>query len=95
MNQQKNYIQLIYRLLVGLLSIGFLYVIFPFISSVLLMLIFSFLFTTILLTSVDALERKIRILKFKMILINSRKIYSQKCQSLPKVKLGLKMRPPN
>lgn len=60
MNQQKNYIQLIYRLLVGLLSIGFLYVIFPFISSVLLMLIFSFLFTTILLTSVDALERKIR-----------------------------------
>lgn len=60
MNNQKNYIQLIYRLLVGLLSIGFLYVLFPYISSVLLMLIFSFLFTTILLSSVDALERKIR-----------------------------------
>ena len=60
MNQQKNYLQLIYRLFIGLLSIGLIYVIFPYISSVLLMLIFSFLFTTILLSSVDGLERKIR-----------------------------------
>ena len=60
MNQQKDYIQLIYRLLVGLLGIGFLYVIWPYISSVLLMLVFAFLFTTVLLPSVDALERKIR-----------------------------------
>ena len=60
MNLQKDYIQLIYRLLVGLLGIGFLYVIWPYISSVLLMLVFAFLFTTVLLPSVDALERKIR-----------------------------------
>ena len=60
MDKQKNYIQLIYRLMVGLLSIGFLYVIWPYISSVLLMLVFAFLFTTVLLSSVDILERKIR-----------------------------------
>ena len=60
MDKEKNYIQLIYRLMIGLLAIVFLYVIWPYISSVLLMLIFAFLFTTILLSSVDALERKIR-----------------------------------
>jgi predicted PurR-regulated permease PerM len=60
MDKQKNYIQLIYRLMVGLLAIGFLYVIWPYISSVLLMLVFAFLFTTVLLSSVDSLERKIR-----------------------------------
>jgi len=60
MDKQKNYIQLIYRLMVGLLAIGFLYVIWPYISSVLLMLVFAFLFTTVLLSSVDTLERKIR-----------------------------------
>ena len=60
MDKEKNYIQLIYRLMIGLLAIAFLYVIWPYISSVLLMLIFAFLFTTILLSSVDALERKIR-----------------------------------
>ena len=46
MNQQKDYIQLIYRLLVGLLGIGFLYVIWPYISSVLLMLVFASLLLT-------------------------------------------------
>ena len=60
MDKEKNYIQLIYRLMIGLLARVFLYVIWPYISSVLLMLIFAFLFTTILLSSVDALERKIR-----------------------------------
>jgi len=59
MNQDKNYIQLIYRLFVGLLAIAFLVVIWPSISSVVTMLIFAFLFATILLPSVDALERKI------------------------------------
>lgn len=56
---QQNYLQLIYRLFVGILAAGFLYVIWPYISSVLLMLIFAFIFSTILLSSVDALERKI------------------------------------
>ncbi|HDY75984.1 MAG TPA: AI-2E family transporter [Candidatus Marinimicrobia bacterium] len=60
MDQEKNYIQLIYKLLVSLLAIAFLVVILPYISSVVIMLIFAFLFTTILLPSVDALERKIR-----------------------------------
>ncbi len=59
MNQGKNYIQQMYRLLVGLLIIAFLVVIWPSISSVVTMLIFAFLFTTVLLPGVDALERKI------------------------------------
>ncbi|MFQ6605943.1 MAG: AI-2E family transporter [Fidelibacterota bacterium] len=49
----------IYRLVVGLLAVGFLYFIWPYISSVITMLIFTFLLTTILLPGVDYLERKI------------------------------------
>ena len=59
MSDQKNYIQLIYRIIVGLILVWFLSTIWPYISNVILMLVFAFLFTTILLSSVDNLERKI------------------------------------
>ena len=59
MNDQKNYIQLIYRIIIGLILVWFLSTIWPYISNVILMLVFAFLFTTILLSSVDNLERKI------------------------------------
>ncbi len=48
-----------YRLIVGLLLLGALYIIWPFISSVVILLVFAFLFTTILLSSVDLLERRL------------------------------------
>lgn len=60
MKHQPNYFQLIYRVIIGLISLWFLSIIWPYISDVVLMLVFAFLFTTILLSSVDALERKIR-----------------------------------
>jgi len=59
LNTPKNYFQLIYRIIIGLISIWFLSIIWPYISNVVLMLVFAFLFTTVLLSSVDALERKI------------------------------------
>ena len=59
MDLATNYIQLIYRVIISLIGIWFLSIIWPFISNVILMLIFAFLFTTVLLSSVDALERKI------------------------------------
>jgi predicted PurR-regulated permease PerM len=58
-NQQPNYFQLIYRIIIGLIGLWFLSIIWPFISVVVLMLVFAFLFTTVLLSSVDALERRI------------------------------------
>ncbi|NQU27925.1 MAG: AI-2E family transporter [Candidatus Marinimicrobia bacterium] len=48
-----------YRLAVGLLLIYGLTIIWPYISSVVIMLVFAFLFTTVLLPSVDLLERKL------------------------------------
>ena len=59
MNDDKNYIQLIYRLIVTVLLFAFLTIIWPYISSVVTMLIFAFLFTTILLPLVDQLDSKI------------------------------------
>jgi predicted PurR-regulated permease PerM len=59
-NNDKNYIQLIYRLIVIVISFGFFIIIWPYISSVVTMLIFAFLFTTILLPLVDQLESKIK-----------------------------------
>ena len=50
----------IYRLLLTIIAVWFLSIIWPYISDVVLMLVFAFLFNTILLSSVDALERKIR-----------------------------------
>jgi len=48
-----------YRLAVGLLLLYGLTIIWPYISSVVIMLVFAFLFTTVLLPSVDLLERKL------------------------------------
>jgi len=59
MVEERNYFQLIYRLIVGLLGLVFLYLIWPYISNVVLILVFAFLFTTVLLSGVDYLERKI------------------------------------
>ena len=63
---QTDYVQLIYRLFqrwdrlfLGLISAGFLWKIWPYISNVVLILVFAFLFTTVLLSSVDALEKRI------------------------------------
>ena len=58
--QQTDYFQLIYRLFIGLILAGFLWIIWPSISNVILILVFAFLFTTVLLSSVDALEKRIR-----------------------------------
>ena len=58
-NQQTDYFQLIYRLLLGVVGTTFIWFIWPFVSNVILMLVFAFLFTTVLLSSVDNLERKI------------------------------------
>ena len=56
---QSNYIQQVYRIILFLIGLWFLNLVWPFISDVILMLIFAFLFTTLLLSSVDAFERKI------------------------------------
>lgn len=58
-NHPTNYFQLIYRLFAGLVATGFVWFVWPFVSNVVLMLVFAFLFTTVLLPSVDTLERKI------------------------------------
>ncbi|MFQ6612109.1 MAG: AI-2E family transporter [Fidelibacterota bacterium] len=60
MEQHRNYFQLIYRIIVGMIGVGFLYIIWPFIANVVLMLVFAFLFTTLLISAVDWLERRIR-----------------------------------
>ncbi len=59
MGKQRDPWAQFYRLVVGLLLLGALYIIWPYISSVVVMLVFAFLFTTILLPSVDLLERKL------------------------------------
>ncbi len=68
-NLPTDYFQLIYRLLVGLVAAGFLYFVWPFVSNVVLMLVFAFLFTTVLLSSVDALERRIHSRGISVLLI--------------------------
>ena len=57
--KESNYIQQIYRIIVFLIGLWFLNLVWPYISDVILMLVFAFLFTTILLSSVDAFERRI------------------------------------
>ena len=64
MDEYKKFFHLtsltnIYRLLLTIIAVWFLSIIWPYISNVVLMLVFAFLFTTVLLSSVDALERKI------------------------------------
>ncbi len=60
MNQNKDPLLQIYHLFLGLISIGFLYIIWPYIASVVVLVVFAFLLTTILLPGVDFLERKIK-----------------------------------
>ena len=57
--KESNYIQQIYRIIVFLIGLWFLNLVWPYISDVILMLVFAFLFTTILLSGVDAFERRI------------------------------------
>ncbi|MFQ6674186.1 MAG: AI-2E family transporter, partial [Fidelibacterota bacterium] len=56
----KDPVQRFYRLILGLLGLGFLYVVWPFIANVVLLLVFAFLFTTILLPPVDWLEGRLK-----------------------------------
>ena len=56
-------VQKLYRLLLVVLIGGMLWNILPLLASVIVMLILAFLFTTIFLQSVDALERKINSLE--------------------------------
>ncbi|MBT3217179.1 MAG: AI-2E family transporter [Candidatus Marinimicrobia bacterium] len=60
-SKQNNllYLSRIYRIIVGLLFVGFLSLVWPYISNVVLILVFAFLFTTVLLKSVDSIERRI------------------------------------
>ncbi|MBL7135559.1 MAG: AI-2E family transporter [Candidatus Marinimicrobia bacterium] len=60
MSKSTDPLQQIYRIIIGLIIIGFVYVIWPYIATVVVMLVFAFLFTTILLPGVDNLERKIK-----------------------------------
>ena len=46
--------------MVGLVMAGAIWILFPFISLVLIMLVLSFIFTSIFLPAVDSLERRIR-----------------------------------
>jgi len=57
--KQTDPLQRIYRIILALLFLGFLYIVWPYISAVVLMLVFAFLFTMVLLPGVDSLERKI------------------------------------
>ena len=57
--KESNYIQQIYRIILFLIGLWFINLIWPYISDVILMLVFAFLFTTVLLSSVDAFERRI------------------------------------
>ena len=50
----------IYRLLLSLVVLGVLWKIVPFISPILIILVLSFIFTSIFLPSVDSLERRIK-----------------------------------
>jgi predicted PurR-regulated permease PerM len=60
MAPQKDPLIQIYRIIIGLIAVGFLYIIWPYIANVVVMLVFAFLFTTVLLPGVDYLERKIK-----------------------------------
>jgi predicted PurR-regulated permease PerM len=66
-------LQKIYRLLLIIIISGLAWNILPFLASIIAMLIFSFLFTTIFLPSVDRLEKflKSRILSVLLILSSS------------------------
>lgn len=56
----KDPVQRFYRLALILLGVGFLVIVWPYISSIVLVLVFAFLFTTILLPIVDWLEGRMK-----------------------------------
>ncbi|MEE9167292.1 MAG: AI-2E family transporter [Candidatus Neomarinimicrobiota bacterium] len=56
----KDPILRFYHLLLILLALGFLYIIWPYISGIVFLLVFAFLFTTILLPIVDWLEGRMK-----------------------------------
>ena len=58
--QPNDPIQKFYRLVLFLLGMGFLYLIWPYISNVILLLVFAFLITTVLLPIVDWLEGRMK-----------------------------------
>ncbi len=64
-----SYLNRIYRVIIGLLSAGFLWIVWPYISNVVLILVFAFLFTTLLLKSVDGLERRINSRGFSVLIV--------------------------
>lgn len=57
---RRDPVQRFYRLILILLGIGFLVIVWPYISRVVLVLVFAFLFTSILLPIVDWLEGKLK-----------------------------------
>lgn len=57
---RKDPFQRFYRLILVLLGLGFLYLIWPYISSVVLLIVFAFLLSTILLPIVDWLEGRMK-----------------------------------
>ncbi|MFQ6615861.1 MAG: AI-2E family transporter [Fidelibacterota bacterium] len=59
-NSTRDPVQRFYRLVLILLGVGFLVIIWPYVSGIVLVLVFAFLFTTILLPIVDWLEGKMR-----------------------------------
>lgn len=63
------YLRKMYLLAIGILSVGFLWIIWPYISNVVLIIVFAFLFTTLLLKSVDGLERKINSRGFSVLIV--------------------------
>ena len=60
MTPQNQSIDRFYTLVLIIISFWALFFIWPYISSMVIILVFAFLFTTILLPGVDALERKIK-----------------------------------
>lgn len=61
----------IYTLILVIISVGILFFIWPYISSMVMILVFAFLFTTVLLPGVDVLERKIKSRLFSTFFIMS------------------------
>ena len=69
MTPKNQSIDRFYTLVLIIISVWVLFFIWPYISSVIMILVFAFFFTTILLSGVDALERKIKSRLFSTFLI--------------------------
>ena len=71
MTPKNQSIDKIYTLVLIIISVWVLFFIWPYISSMVMILVFAFLFTTILLPAVDVLERKIKSRLFSTFIIMS------------------------